>query len=195
MATQTDPGDNTAPGDLEKLRLFVNTIDLDNGDEELTSPAALAKRLREIGLTDRNLKLGQPDLDRAIEFREALRQALVANSGRAMSSSAVECLNEQLEEATLTLRFEPDGSAALEPTCEGMDAVLSRMAKIVQVAMLDGTWPRLKACAADDCWWAFYDLSRNHSGTWCSMRMCGNRAKVRAYRERHSDVTGAPSDS
>ncbi len=195
MTTHTDPGDNTAPGDLEKLRLFVNTIDLDNGDEELTSPAALAELLREIGLTDRKLKLGQPDLDRAIEFREALRQALVANSGRAMSSSAVECLNEQLAEATLTLRFEPDGSAGLEPTCGGMDAVLSRMAKIVQVAMLDGTWPRLKACAADDCWWAFYDLSRNRSGTWCSMRMCGNRAKVRAYRERHSDVTSAPSAS
>jgi predicted RNA-binding Zn ribbon-like protein len=50
--------------------------------------------------------------------------------------------------------------------------------------MLDGSWPRLKACAADNCQWAFYDHSRNHSRVWCSMDVCGNREKVRSYRER-----------
>ncbi|MGH2778535.1 MAG: CGNR zinc finger domain-containing protein, partial [Actinomycetota bacterium] len=32
---------------------------------------------------------------------------------------------------------------------------------------------------------AFYDHSKNRSGKWCTMRVCGNRAKTRAYRERH----------
>jgi predicted RNA-binding Zn ribbon-like protein len=50
--------------------------------------------------------------------------------------------------------------------------------------MADGTWSRLKACRADDCLWAFYDGSRNHSAAWCSMASCGNRAKARAYRSR-----------
>jgi predicted RNA-binding Zn ribbon-like protein len=50
--------------------------------------------------------------------------------------------------------------------------------------MSDGTWARVKACRAEDCRWAFYDFSRNRSGTWCDMAVCGNRAKVRAYRAR-----------
>ena len=45
--------------------------------------------------------------------------------------------------------------------------------------------PCVKACPADDCRWAFYDRSRNRSGTWCDMSDCGNRAKARAYRKRH----------
>ena len=48
--------------------------------------------------------------------------------------------------------------------------------------MADGTWRRLKACREDTCQWAFYDRSKNRSGTWCSMAVCGNRAKARAYR-------------
>jgi predicted RNA-binding Zn ribbon-like protein len=48
--------------------------------------------------------------------------------------------------------------------------------------MLDGTWPRLKACR--NCCWSFYDYSPNRSATWCSMQLCGNRKKTRAYRSR-----------
>ncbi len=47
-----------------------------------------------------------------------------------------------------------------------------------------GAWPRLKACPADDCQWAFYDGSRNRSRTWCWMEECGNREKTRRYRSR-----------
>ena len=49
-------------------------------------------------------------------------------------------------------------------------------------AMLDGSWGRLKACR--NCHWSFYDYSPNRSATWCSMQLCGNRAKTRAYRRR-----------
>ena len=53
-------------------------------------------------------------------------------------------------------------------------------------ARADGTWDRLKVCLADDCQWAYYDRSRNRSSVWCDMRVCGNRAKVRSYRERRT---------
>jgi len=42
----------------------------------------------------------------------------------------------------------------------------------------------LKVCPADTCQWAFYDASRKRSAVWCDMRVCGNRAKVRGFRER-----------
>ncbi|HEX9031302.1 MAG TPA: CGNR zinc finger domain-containing protein [Streptosporangiaceae bacterium] len=34
------------------------------------------------------------------------------------------------------------------------------------------------------CHWAFYDRSPTSSGCWCSMAVCGSRAKSRAYRRR-----------
>jgi predicted RNA-binding Zn ribbon-like protein len=52
--------------------------------------------------------------------------------------------------------------------------------------MADGTWHRLKACR--QCAWAYYDYSKNRSATWCSMAICGNRTKTRAYRRRRSTV-------
>ena len=43
---------------------------------------------------------------------------------------------------------------------------------------------RIRVCAADDCEVVFYDESRSNNRRWCSMARCGNRAKVRDYRER-----------
>jgi len=43
---------------------------------------------------------------------------------------------------------------------------------------------RIRACAADDCRMVFHDESRTNNRRWCSMEHCGNRAKVRAHRER-----------
>ena len=67
----------------------------------------------------------------------------------------------------------------------GVDGALGRMLALVAAAQDEGTWSRLKACLADDCQWAYYDLSRNRSAVWCDMGTCGNRQKVRSYRERH----------
>ena len=58
----------------------------------------------------------------------------------------------------------------------------------VAEAVRDRSWQRVKACRADDCRWAFYDRSRNRSGVWCDMAVCGNRAKVRAYRRRGTEA-------
>jgi len=43
---------------------------------------------------------------------------------------------------------------------------------------------RVRECAADDCSLIFYDESRSNNRRWCSMQRCGNRAKVRAHRNR-----------
>jgi len=54
---------------------------------------------------------------------------------------------------------------------------------------IEGRLDTVKICPADDCRWAFYDTSRNHSRQWCSMEVCGNRAKARAHRERGATVS------
>ncbi len=81
--------------------------------------------------------------------------------------------------------FGPEGTAKLESRAPGVDGALGRIIATVHDAMAEGSWARLKACPADSCLWAFYDETKNRSGTWCSMSVCGNRTKARAYRRRH----------
>lgn len=42
----------------------------------------------------------------------------------------------------------------------------------------------VRKCENPECILFFYDTSKNHSRRWCSMEMCGNRAKVAAFRDR-----------
>jgi predicted RNA-binding Zn ribbon-like protein len=72
----------------------------------------------------------------------------------------------------------------LTPVGDSVRARLLRLLLIVSDAQRDGTWAHLKACANDDCRWAFYDRSRNHGGTWCDMATCGNKLKNREFRAR-----------
>ncbi|MDX3067990.1 CGNR zinc finger domain-containing protein, partial [Streptomyces sp. ND04-05B] len=45
-------------------------------------------------------------------------------------------------------------------------------------------WQRLKGCGAPDCHWAYFDRSPAGRGRWCSMQVCGARAKMRRYRAK-----------
>jgi predicted RNA-binding Zn ribbon-like protein len=179
-------GNSDAPGELELVRRLVNTYDAETGEETLSSPAALRDWLAEQGLGGPGARLDQADLDRVLELREALRQVLLANNGAELPANTYERLNEAVAGATLAVRFDDECSVGLVPSGGGVDAAIARIAAIVREAILADEWERLKVCPADDCRWAFYDRSRNRSRTWCDMADCGNRAKVRAYRERQS---------
>jgi predicted RNA-binding Zn ribbon-like protein len=173
-----------APGRLEHVREFVNTRDLDERTDELESPEALASWLERRDLLTAGARVGKGDLRRALELREALRRLLLANNGAALDSGSIESLNRAAAAVPLSVHLDSDGSPALVVGGSGRGAVIAPLIAIAYEAMVAGTWSRLKACPADDCQWAFYDRSKNRSGTWCTMRVCGNRAKVRAYRER-----------
>jgi len=174
-----------APGELELVRQFLNTIDLEDGIEEIGTPAELAAWLAEHGLGNGRL-LDDGDVRRAIAMRESLRALTLANNGEPLAAEAIPTLNSIAGGAQLLVRFDERGETALAPAGEGAEAALGELLAIVFRSMADGSWNRLKACRADTCQWAFYDRSKNRSGTWCSMAVCGNRAKARAYRERHS---------
>ena len=93
-------------------------------------------------------------------------------------------LTEVARRAGLSVRFQV-GESRIEPAAAGVRGALGRILAEVSAGMADGTWSRLKACRANDCRWAFLDTAKNHSRAWCSMQTCGNREKVRSYRERH----------
>jgi predicted RNA-binding Zn ribbon-like protein len=48
----------------------------------------------------------------------------------------------------------------------------------------------IRQCGGDECGWMFLDTSRNHSRQWCNMKDCGNRAKVRRFRQKVQRLTG-----
>jgi predicted RNA-binding Zn ribbon-like protein len=53
----------------------------------------------------------------------------------------------------------------------------------------DAARARLRECASETCEWLFIDRTKNHSRRWCDMKDCGNRAKVRRFRQRQRAPT------
>ncbi len=179
---------NPAPGALETVRAFVNTLDVDDEIEELAAPADLARWLAAHDLLGgaSSVRATAADLRNAVDLREALRAHLLSHHGEALDPAAIETLDAASLRARLTVRFTGPDRTGLEPAAGGVDGALGRLLRIVGAAIDDGTWQRMKVCPAETCRWAFYDTSRNRSAVWCDMRVCGNRAKVRGYRERHA---------
>jgi predicted RNA-binding Zn ribbon-like protein len=172
------------PSELVPIEALVNTVELDTGEEQLSSPAALRDWLAGQGLLRASAVVGDADLAAAVELREALRAMLRVNDGEPVDPAAVETVNRAAAGLPLRIAFDGDGDPGLRPGQEGVRGALATLLAGIAVARANGTWQRLKACSADDCQWAFYDQSKNHSGRWCSMRTCGNRTKTRAYRTR-----------
>ena len=138
---------------------FLNTVDVEQGTDLLDDPAVWEGWLAERGLVCSEVA--------AREVRTTLRAAAgdptagVAPVTAPVTVSVVDGL----------------------PRVVAPDVVGAVLAAASRLAVL-GLWDRVKICPADDCRWAFYDRSRNHSRTWCSMQVCGNREKARTWRER-----------
>jgi predicted RNA-binding Zn ribbon-like protein len=174
-----------APGRLELVRTFINTVDLEDLEkDELRTSAQLGAWLRERELLDAP-DVSDAEHGRAIALREALRELLLGNHGEHEAApEAIATVDAAARRAKVGLRFAPDGAARVEPAAAGVDGALGTLLTIVAASQADGSWARLKACPWDTCKWAFYDHSRNRSGVWCNMAVCGNRAKAQAFRER-----------
>ena len=144
------------------MQLLINSVDRSNGSEWL--PDWLAEH----GLEGKER--------RARDLRETLRALTLANNGVPLGSAALTRFNRALRR----LSFAIDDTQS--PRVGAEEDALDQLVAIVFEAMLDGSWPRMKSCR--NCCWCFYDYSPNVSATWCSMQICGNRQKTRAYRRR-----------
>jgi predicted RNA-binding Zn ribbon-like protein len=182
-----------APGELRIVQDFINTDHvhphLPPGQKDtrdhMSSPQTFESWLGEYALIQPETTVTSEELARARDVREALRSLAYVNHGGPIDSDAVRTLDRASLRAQLHVHFEGNGEAVLVPTGEGVDAAIGRVLAIVYRSMADGSWTRFKACREDSCRFAFYDSSKNQSAAWCDMKACGNRAKARAYRERH----------
>lgn len=170
--------------DLQLVCDFVNSVELEAGSDELADARGLVRWLSAHGLAGGHARATDADAVEARALREALRNLMRANNGDpADRVAAAALLDASGRRAALAVRFD-SGSIRLVPRERGVPGALGIVLGAAGEAMADGSWRRAKACRSDTCRWAFVDHSRNQSRQWCSMSVCGNRAKARAFRER-----------
>jgi predicted RNA-binding Zn ribbon-like protein len=161
---------NAAPGPLRSVQRFVNTVNLETGEDWLAG-----------WLEDEGVRADLDDLERARSVREAVRALLYENNGQPVDGDPRAALSNAADAAAFSVDF---SRPALEVRAPGVDGAVGRVLAAWFTAMQDGSWLRLKCCRNYGCRWAFYDYSKNRSASWCSMQLCGNRTKTRAYRAR-----------
>ncbi|MFE2961126.1 CGNR zinc finger domain-containing protein [Nocardia tengchongensis] len=177
---------------LRTIEQFINTRRRDS--DEIATPPQLAKWLHANGLTPVETVVNAEQCDRAERIREGLRALVAENNTEPVSSPRPDGLNPaaRAEFAELTRDFPLMLDVTVSPprlvACARtpVEAALAGLLAIVVEAVAEGTWTRLKACREPSCRWAYYDHSRNRRRTWCSMDICGNRAKARASHQRKS---------
>jgi predicted RNA-binding Zn ribbon-like protein len=168
-----------APKPLSLVQSFVNTLDLETAEDRIATAEGLRAWLAEHGFAG---EPGKRDASRAAAAREGLRGLLEEHSGTPPDPSRTEQLDRALAASRVSIRLVGDAPAVTAE--QGLDAALAAMVTAIVRAQADGTWRRLKVCREPGCRWAFYDRSKNRSGAWCDMAVCGGRSKVRAYRAR-----------
>ena len=170
---------------LDLVRDYVNTFDLETGIDSIATPDELATWFSEQGLVDDLVEPSDQEVADALAVREAIRELLLENNGvEATPPQRRRRWRRRDARRSLGVRFE-DGRPLLAPEGDGARAAIGRIvATVAELAPTD-EWKRLKGCRDESCQVAFYDKSRNRSRAWCSMEVCGNREKARSFRERH----------
>jgi hypothetical protein len=174
-----------APGELELVRSFLSLHDhsASDGATLQPGPTALTWWLRTQDLIPAGIDVSQEDFAWALSVRDALVDKVRENMGAEADADTDGRLNAAAADTGLRPRFD---DPRLIPTVGGVRGAIGRLLGVAFMAELDGSWQRFRLCADPTCTTVFYDRSKNHSAKWCSMQTCGNRNKVRAFRQRHA---------
>ena len=180
------PAARRAPPPLDLVQDFVNTEIPEWARDDIGTPSALEAWLRARGLLDDD-PVDAAAFVRARELRAALRFLALGNTlGAPPDDELRQGAARALARVTLGVTVDEAGAVVPIPVGGGVDRALGVLLSLVLQAQASGTWQRLKACRKETCGWLFYDASRNHSAMWCSMSICGNRAKTASYRRRRA---------
>jgi predicted RNA-binding Zn ribbon-like protein len=173
--------------ELHLLQDFVNTNDIEGQRDAIGDPQRLARWLSDGGLSDGG-PIDELDWRRALEVREGLRALGLANNGETLDDARLTALNRAAAAYPVLVGVDAE-EWSLRPAEMGVGGFLGAILSTLARSMADGSWSRIKACRNDECQWLFFDQSRNRSGTWCTMKICGSRMKSRAYRSRRRAVS------
>jgi predicted RNA-binding Zn ribbon-like protein len=196
------PTEHDHAASLGAAQDLINTLELgeDGPTDTLTTPHAAVVLLAGWGvghhadLGSQATREGDRWLPRVLEARAAMREvwdAVVEH--RPPADTALKTLNGLLDRSpSVELRAAPDGVevAHRHPDDDPTGEALARIAAPLVEAIAEHQTARFRVCANDTCRWVFEDESRAGRRRWCDMSSCGNRAKVRRYRERRKEAGG-----
>lgn len=161
---------------------FINTVGTrQNGEparEKLRGAHDLARWIAQSGIAAQAPK----PFRRSIELREALWRIFDSTlDGRSPGENDLKLLNRELAAARARERLIYAGR---EFRIERDPSLLGAIARSAADLLTSDDLARVRRCPGEACGWLFLDTSRNGSRQWCDMRICGNRAKARHFRER-----------
>lgn len=184
------PRDETtpAPEDLEVLRAFLALHDHEAGNPDSLPPDTDTLRwwLETSGQLPRRARITDADLRWALAVRAALVAKVRETMGEPRDADASDVLNRAATRTGLRPCFGCPDDRPINVDAEGVVGAIGALLGAAFIAELEGRWERFRVCGNPGCSEVFYDDSRNRSRKWCSMATCGNRAKVRAFRERQA---------
>lgn len=188
--------------DAERVLAFVNTLSSRPTDapvERLVSFEALVEWAREQHLVSapaaerllaearRHPHQAASVLTRAREFREAFNALAEAiEKSRQPNPAALNTISDYLAAAYANGRLVPhDGGLQWVASADdALERILWEIGRAAGRLVLSPRLSKVRACAASDCGWWFVDDTKNHSRRWCDMKLCGNREKVRRFRNK-----------
>jgi predicted RNA-binding Zn ribbon-like protein len=189
---------------------FVNTLD----DRPTEKPKELLKTYYDLGkfaqeagiltmrqldylLENAHLKLEEAEqaLRHARELREALHEIFWAVIIKKSSApqAAIDILNQNVHDAALHSRLaSQDGRFEwrFDDLTSSFAGVLWPIARAAADLLASADVGLVRACSSPTCQWLFLDTSKNHHRRWCSMKLCGNRSKVRKFYARKRNTLG-----
>jgi predicted RNA-binding Zn ribbon-like protein len=131
--------------------------------------------------------------DQARSLREWFRGFVQRYKAHALTAAALaelEPLNRLLEREEAFLRISPQsteqGPLSLQTVRRWRtpDALLFPVGEVLAQLVCTEDFANVKACEGPACTLLFADHTRGHTRRWCSMAICGNRAKQAAHRHR-----------
>ncbi|WP_420031827.1 CGNR zinc finger domain-containing protein [Streptomyces sp. cg28] len=177
-----------APASAQLIQAFANTVDVEDATDEIDTARKLDDWLRGQGLLRGGERVGAADHALGLRLRSGLREALGAHVGDRPDPALQDEATEALRELPLVVVAGGDtpGTLAPAPELTASRKALAALAVAWSELAVTGEAARLKRCSEHACAWVFWDTSKNRSGRWCSMRVCGNRAKARRYAARQA---------
>src|SRR5260370_36194830 len=106
---------DNATGVVGLVQAYVNTVDIQDGPDELSDRNALERWLVAHGLMESGQEVSDSDLKNALAVREAIRGVIGANTGATIYPLDIATLNGAAAASRLRARFGADGKARLAP--------------------------------------------------------------------------------